>query len=206
MNLSTLALRYQSAVFLIAGLFMAYGFYSYFNLPAREDPEILVREAVVITTYPGLDAAKVEMLITKPLEEAITSLAELKEIRSTSMDGISIIHPVIDDNYTELGQIFDQLREKILDASASLPEGTNPPYINDDFGDVAIITLALWGEQYEKSELFDYAQHLRDQLLTIPGTKKSEILGAQTEQIFIEYQDAVASQIGISPAQFLNAI
>jgi multidrug efflux pump subunit AcrB len=206
MNLSILALRYQSAVFLIAGLFMAYGFYSYFNLPAREDPEILVREAVVVTTYPGLDAAKVEMLITKPLEEAITSLAELKEIRSTSMDGISIIHPVIDDNYTDLGQIFDQLREKILDASSSLPAGTNPPYINDDFGDVAIITLALWGEQYEKSELFDYAQHLRDQLLTIPGTKKSEILGAQAEQIFIEYQDAVASQIGISPAQFLNAI
>jgi len=206
MNLSITALRFQSAVFLVAGLFMAYGLYSYFNLPAREDPEILVREAVVVTTFPGLDAAKVEMLITKPLEEAITSLAELKEIRSTSMDGISIIHPVIDDNYTELGQIFDQLREKILDASASLPEGTNQPFINDDFGDVAIITLALWGEQYEKSELFDYAQHLRDQLLTIPGTKKSEILGVQAEQIFVEYQDAVASQIGISPAQFLSAI
>jgi multidrug efflux pump subunit AcrB len=206
MNLSLLALRFQSAVFLIVALVMAFGAYSYFNLPAREDPEILVREAVVVTTYPGLDAARVEMLVTKPLEEALTSLPELKEIRSTSMDGVSIIHPVLDDQFTDLGQIFDQMREKIVDASARLPEGTNTPLINDDFGDVAIITLALWGEDYPQKDLYDYAQHLRDHLLTIPGTKKVEIIGAQPEQIFIEYQDSVASQIGISPDDFIGAI
>lgn len=206
MNLSILALRFQSAVFLVVGLVMAYGAYSYFNLPAREDPEILVREAVVVTTYPGLEAARVEMLVTKPLEEALTGLSELKEIRSTSMDGVSIIHPVIDDQFTDLEQIFDQMREKIQDAAARLPEGTNAPLINDEFGDVAIITLALWGEDYPQNELYDYAQHLRDQLLAIPGTKKVEIVGAQPGQIFIEYQDAVASQIGISPADFIGAI
>lgn len=206
MNLSMLALRYQSTVFLVVGLIIVYGLYSYFNLPAREDPEILVREAVIVTTYPGLDAARIEMLVTKPLEEALTSLPELKEIRSTSMDGVSIIHPVIDDPYTDLGQIFDQMREKIADASALLPEGTNPPVINDEFGDVAIITLALWGEDFDQSALYDYAQHLRDRLLAIPSTKKVEIVGAQEEQIFIEYQDAVASQIGISPDDFLGAI
>ena len=206
MNLSVLALRFQSAVFLIVGLIMAYGAYSYFNLPAREDPEILVREAVVVTTYPGLDAERVEMLVTKPLEEALTSLPELKEIRSTSMDGVSIIHPVIDDQFTDLSQIFDQMREKVTDASARLPEGTNTPLINDEFGDVAIITLALWGEEFPQNQLFDYAQHLRDQLLAIPGTKKVEIVGAQPEQIFIEYQDSVASQIGISPTDFIGAI
>src|SRR6056297_900302 len=206
MNLSILALRYQSTVFLVVALIMTYGLYSYFNLPAREDPEILVREAVIVTTYPGLDAARIEMLVTKPLEEALTSLPELKEIRSTSMDGVSIIHPVIDDPYTDLGQIFDQMREKVTDASALLPEGTNPPVINDEFGDVAIITLALWGEDFEQRALYDYAQHLRDRLLAVPGTKKVEIVGAQQEQIFIEYQDAVASQIGISPEDFLGAI
>jgi multidrug efflux pump subunit AcrB len=206
MNLSILALRFQSGVLLVVALVMAYGAYSYFNLPAREDPEILVREAVVVTTYPGLDAARIEMLVTKPLEEALTSLPELKEIRSTSMDGVSIIHPVIDDPFTDLDQIFDQMREKITDASARLPEGTNTPVINDDFGDVAIITLALWGEDYPQKELYDYAQHLRDQLLTIPGTKKVEIVGAQPEQVFIEYQDSVASQIGISPSDLIGAI
>ncbi len=206
MNISVLALRYQSAVFLIVSLIMLYGVYSYFNLPAREDPEILVREAVVVTTYPGLDASRVEMLVTKPLEETIATLPEIKEIRSTSIDGISIIHPVIDDNFTDLSQIFDQLREKILDATASLPEGTNAPQINDNFGDVAVITLALWGDDYPQKDLLDFAQHLRDQMLAIPGTKKIEILGVQPEQISIEFRDAVASQIGISPEQFVAAI
>ncbi|MCB1611591.1 MAG: efflux RND transporter permease subunit [Lysobacterales bacterium] len=206
MNLSVTALRYQSAVYLIAVLVMAYGVYSYFNLPAREDPEILVREAVVVTTYPGLEASRIEMLVTKPLEEAIVRLPEIKEIRSTSMDGVSIIHPVLDDNYTDLSQIFDQLREKVQDAARNLPEGTNPPVLNDEFGDVAIITLALWGDDFEQRQLYDYAQHLRDQMLSIPGTKKIEIVGAQPEQIFIEFQDAVASQFGISPGEFVAAI
>ncbi len=206
MNLSVTALRYQSAVFLIAVLVMAYGAYSYFNLPAREDPEILVREAVVVTTYPGLEASRIEMLVTKPLEEAIISLPEIKEVRSTSMDGVSIIHPVLDDNYTDLGQIFDQLREKVQDAARNLPEGTNPPVLNDEFGDVAIITLALWGDDFEQRQLYDYAQHLRDQMLSIPGTKKIEIVGAQPQQIFIEFQDAVASQFGISPGELVAAI
>lgn len=206
MSLTTLALRYQSAVFLVVGLVMLYGLYGYFTLPAREDPEILVREAVVVTTYPGLDAARVEMLVTKPLEEALTSLPELKEVRSTSMDGVSIIHPVLADQYTDLGQIFDQMREKINDATPQLPEGANAPVIDDEFGDVAIITLALWGVGYPQNDLNDYAQHLRDQLLTIPGTKKVEIIGVQEEQIFIEYEDALASQVGVSPAEFIAGI
>ncbi len=199
MNISTLALRFQPAVFLVAALLMAFGVYSYFTLPAREDPELLIRDAVIVTQYPGLAAEEVELLITKPLEEALTQVPELKEIVSTSMEGVSIIHPVIDEQYTNIQDIYDQVREKVEDAAAALPEGASAPQLNDDFGDVAIITLALWGEEYAQSELYDYAQHLRDQMLAIPGTKKSEIIGAQPEQIFIEYEDAVLSQSGLTP-------
>ena len=85
--MQSLALRYRSVVFLIVGLLMAFGAYSYFTLPAREDPEILIRNAVVITHFPGLEAEEVELLITKPLEEAIVTLPELKEVKSTSMEG-----------------------------------------------------------------------------------------------------------------------
>jgi multidrug efflux pump subunit AcrB len=206
MNLSVAALRYQPAVFLVSALLMLFGVYSYFNLPAREDPEILVRDAVIVTTFPGMKASQVELLITKPLEEAIIAVPELKEIKSTSMDGVSIIHPMIDEPYTDLEAIYDQVREKVLEAAPNLPDGTNPPVMNDEFGDVAIITLALWGPDYDAASLKDYGQHLRDQLLGIPGTKRVEIVGVQPEQIFVEYEDAVLSQLGLMPDQLAAAL
>ncbi|MEO0816261.1 MAG: efflux RND transporter permease subunit [Pseudomonadota bacterium] len=200
MDRQPLALRYRLVIFLIVGMLMAYGAYSYFTLPAREDPEILIRDAVVVTNYPGLEAEEVELLITKPLEEAIVTLPELKEVKSTSMEGTSIIHAIIEDQYTDLDTIFDQLAETVEEVQPALPRGTIPSVVNDDFGDVAVITLALWGEDYPLSDLRDYAQHLRDQLFTIPGAKKVEIVGLQEERIFVEYENAVLSQAGVTPA------
>jgi len=204
--MQSLALRYRSVVFLIVGLLMAFGAYSYFTLPAREDPEILIRNAVVITHFPGLEAEEVELLITKPLEEAIVTLPELKEVKSTSMEGVSIIHVIIEDQYTNLDSIFDQLAENVEEAQPSLPQGTIPSRVNDDFGDVAVITMALWGDDYPLADLNDYAQHLRDQLFTIDGSKKVEIVGAQSERIFVEYENAVLSQSGLTPGAIISAL
>ena len=201
-----LALRYRSVIFLIVGLLMAFGAFSYFTLPAREDPEILIRDAVVVTPYPGLEAEQVELLITKPLEEAIITLPELKEVKSTSMEGMSIIHAVIEDQYTDLDTIFDQLAETVDEAQAQLPQGTTPSMVNDDFGDVAVITMALWGNDYSLADLNDYGQHLRDQLFTISGAKKVEVIGVQEERIFVEYENAILSQAGISPGAIGSAL
>ncbi|MGB6229215.1 MAG: efflux RND transporter permease subunit [Litorimonas sp.] len=206
MNLSALAFRNQPVVFLVAVILMIFGIVSYFNLPAREDPAILVRDAVVVTTYPGLDAEQVEMLITKPLEEAIITLPELKEVKSTSMGGTSIIHAIVEDKYTDLEGIFDQLAETVEESRERLPEGTLPPNIIDDFGDVAVITLALWGDDYGLGESYDYAQHVRDRLLVLDGLKKVEILGSQEERIFVEYDNAVLSQSGVTPASLSAAL
>ncbi|MEM1086164.1 MAG: efflux RND transporter permease subunit [Pseudomonadota bacterium] len=201
-----LALRYRAVIFLIVGLLMAFGAYSYFNLPAREDPEILIRDAVTVTQYPGLEAEEVELLITKPLEEAIVTLPELKEVKSTSMEGMSIIHAVIEDQYTDLDTIFDQLAETVEEAQPLLPQGTIPSVVNDDFGDVAVITMALWGDDYALGDLNDYAQHLRDQLFTIDGAKKVEIVGAQDQRIFVEYENTVLSQTGVTPDAIVTAL
>ena len=91
-NLSELGFRYRAAVLLIVVLAMIYGVASYFTLPAREDPTITIREAVVVTAHPGMDATRVETLITTPLAEAIKTMPEVDEVRATSMEGQSIIH------------------------------------------------------------------------------------------------------------------
>ena len=199
MFLTRIAFKNQAALFYIVGILMLFGVFSYFTLPAREDPELLIREAVVTTVYPGLEAEQIEQLITKPLEEALITVPELEEIKSVSQDGVSIIKPIVYDRFTRLDQIWDQVEETVRNASGELPDGAMPSIVIDDFGDVAVITLALYGKDYDMGELFDYAQHVRDQLITVKGTKKVDILGAVEERIYIEFEDSVLAQAGLTP-------
>lgn len=196
-GLSDYAFRLRPVVFLVLVLAMAYGAFSYFTLPAREDPQITVREAVVSTAYPGMDAERVERLITTPIAEALKSIPEHKEIRATSMEGQSIIHIETEFEFGDLEQIWDEVADKVDEVRPSLPEGAMEPRINDDFGDVAVITLALQSDDFDMFELGDLAEHIRNQLYTVDGTRKVDILGRPQERVYIEIENAVQAELGV---------
>lgn len=206
MNLSQLALRYQSVVWLLVIGAMVFGAVSYVRLPAQEDPHITQRVAVVTTRLPGLSAEKVELLITKPLEEAIRGVPEVEEIRSTSRPGLSIIHAEVHERHFELDRIWTDLREQVADAESRLPTGTFPPQVNDDFGDVAVVTAALRGDGVPPGALYDHAQHIRDAIFAVPGTKRVDILGAQDERIFVKTSNARLAQLGIAPSTLMGVL
>lgn len=206
MNLSEVAFRYRPFVLLTAVVMMIYGAISYFSLPAREDPQITIREAIVTTVNPGLPAERIESLITKPLEEAALTVSGIEEIRSISSDGQSVIYVKAYDRLTELEQIWDELEEATQETGAELPDGTSQPRVNDSFGDVGIITLALSGGDYGLAELYDYAQHSREMLNTVEGTRKVDIIGAVEERIYIEVASARLSELGLSPGAIASTL
>jgi multidrug efflux pump subunit AcrB len=169
-------------------------------MPAREDPQITIRIAKILTKYPGLSARRMELLVTKTLEESIRSISEIKEITSISMQGTSIITVEIQDRYFNLDQIWDELRDKVSEAQAYLPAGTSTPAVNSDFGDVAAVTAALTADAWTMSGMYDIAQHIRDQLFSVHGTKKVEVIGAQAERIFVEFSNARVAELGLDPS------
>ncbi len=101
-SISELSLIHNRLMLAIVSILMVFGLYSYFTLPAQEDPDITIREALVTASYPGLPADKVELLITKTLEEAARKLPEIDEIRSVSMTGQATLHVKFKDRYFEL--------------------------------------------------------------------------------------------------------
>jgi len=187
-------------------LLMGFGVYSYFTLPAQEDPKVTIREALVMTRFPGLSPERMERLVTKTLEEAIREIPEVEEIRSSSRAGLSIIHAKVYDRYFELDQIWDDLREKISDAASELPEGASTPVVNDDFGDVAVVTAALTSDGYSMGEMFDMAKHVRDQLYGVPGAKTIELHGVLPERVFIEASNARLAELGLSTNQIISTL
>ncbi len=206
MSISSLAFRYQAVVLLGVVLLMGFGGYSYFTLPAQEDPKITIREAVITTRFPGLSPERMERLVTKTLEESIRQVSEIEEIRSTSRAGLSIIHATVYDRYFQLDQIWDELRQKVSEAAAELPEGASEPVVNDDFGDVAVITAALTAEDFGMGEMFDIAKHIRDRLYGVSGTKRIDLHGVQEERIFIETSNTRLAQLGLSRGEVISVL
>lgn len=197
--LTELAYRNQRMVYAVVAILMAFGAYSYFDLPAQEDPAITIRQAVVQTAYPGLSPERIEDLVTRPLERAIRRLPEVEEIRSSSVVGLSIIHVEVYDRYFDLEQIWDDLRAEVQVAAASLPEGTRPPRVLDNTGDVAVVTAVLRSPDHTLAELGDMATYVRDRLYSVDGVKAIDIVGAPPERIYVESRNARLGQLGISP-------
>ena len=137
-TISELALDHNRLMLAIVFGLMLFGAFSYYQLPKQEDPKIKIREAVVTTSYPGMSAKKVELLITKTLEEAIREMPSIAEIRSVSIPGRSIIHAELKQSVeqSEFDQQWDKLRDQINAVRDDLPNGTLPYVVNDDFGDV----------------------------------------------------------------------
>ncbi|BFM07118.1 efflux RND transporter permease subunit [Halioxenophilus aromaticivorans] len=206
MNLSYWAYKHRPLVLLLTGLLIVLGSYNYFTLSAQEDPNILVREVVITTAAPGYNPEKVELLVTKTLEEAIREIPEVRQIRSTSRQGQSIVHAEVYPYMFELDQIWDDLREKVEIAANSLPSGVAQPVINDDFGDVAVMTIALTADGFGFGDMQDKAQHVRDRIFGLPGTKKIELHGVQEERIYLETNSSRLAQYGLSREAIVNQL
>ena len=133
------------------------GVFAYFNIGKLEDAEIPIKSAVIVTLYPGANAHEVELEVTEVLEKAIQKLENIDNITSRSLPGYSEITVNIETNVTtsEMPQLWDHLRRKVAAAKSSLPQGAYDPIVNDDFGDVYGIFVAVTGEGYE----LNYLEH-----------------------------------------------
>lgn len=177
-------------ILLLVGIVIA-GLLTFQSQPRQEDPEITLRGAQVVAQFPGLSPERVEQLLTKPIEEVIKQMLEIDTIKSVSMAGLAIISPEVAPQYLELDPIWADLRNKMDDLASSLPQGTVGPMVNDDFGRVAVVTLALYGDDYTMAELAEVSRDLRDQLGALPLVAKVGLYGQQDERIWMEVNPAL---------------
>jgi multidrug efflux pump subunit AcrB len=178
----------------------------FFNQARQEDPEITMRKAQVVVRFPGLSAEQVEQLLIKPVEDEIKTMPEVKGIESTALSGLAIILPQLGDEYFDLEPIWSRLRNKMSDLEGRLPEGTLGIDVNDDFGRVAVVTLALTGDGFTPAELRWTARQLRDRFAALPLVAKVDLYGVQTERIWLEMDPELLNRLGIDPAAVVGEL
>ncbi|EMW0563081.1 TPA: efflux RND transporter permease subunit VmeI [Vibrio parahaemolyticus] len=201
-------IRNRVISWMVSLIFLIGGIAAFFGLGRLEDPAFTIKDAMVVTSYPGATPQQVEEEVTYPLEKAIQQLTYVDEVNSISNRGLSQITVTMKNNYgpDDLPQIWDELRRKVNDLKVTLPPGVNEPQVIDDFGDVYGILLAVIGDGYSYKELLDYVDYLRRELELVDGVSKVSVSGQQQEQVFIEVSMKKLSSIGLSPNTVFNLL
>nr|WP_321457441.1 efflux RND transporter permease subunit [uncultured Cohaesibacter sp.] len=208
MTLTDYAIENKVFSWMMTILLLAGGIYAYMNLGRLEDPEFTIKEAVIVTSYPGASSLEVEDEVTLPIETALQQLPYVDHITSISSSGLSQVTVEMKDKYrdAELRQIWDEMRRKIHDMESSLPTGSYSPVINDDFGDVYGIYMAVTGDGYSHQELSDYADYLRRELVLVDGVGKVSIGGTLQKEIVLEVSRAKLSAHNLSIASLQSLL
>lgn len=177
----------------------------YFSTARNEDPGFKIRTAVITTIFEGANAKQVDKYVTDKIELVVEQMNEVEHIKSRSYDGKSVIYVDIYETYKNLQPIWDKLRRKITNTFPELPKNVTP-VVNDEFGDVFGIILALVGPDYEYSELKDYSDKVKDELLRMQNAAKVEVLGIQREAIYLYYDNAKLARYKLSPDELQKII
>ncbi len=200
MSLARLTIEKKTVSLVLTFVFFIGGVLAFLDMPRLEDPEFTIKEALVITNYPGATPAEVADEVTDVIEGAAQQLKQLEKVTAISNRGQSIVTVEVQDKYDKdtLPQVWDELRRKVGDSQGALPPGAGPSLVIDDFSDVYGILLSVTGEGYSQQDLQDYVSYLRKQLLLVENVAKINVWGEQKETVFIEISRARMSQLGLS--------
>ena len=190
MNFTEYALKNRALVYFFVCVLVIGGVYSFFTMSKLEDPAITVKQAMIVTAYPGASAYQVELEVTDVLEKSIRTMGDLDHIESRSMDDVSEILVEIGSTVplNELQQNWDILRRKVANVQSQLPAGAQPSMVLDDFG-------------YQK--MMDYAELVRRTVLDIDGVSSVDIYGERQSCIDIEIQESKMANLGVHPAEII---
>lgn len=183
------------------------GIFSYINMGKLEDAPFTIKQALVITPYPGASPMEVKEQVSDVLIESIQSLGELFYVESDDRAGLSKITVVAKKEIraNEMQQLWDKLRRKVNDVQAKLPAGAGPSVVNDDFGDVLGVFYGLSSESHSYRELEDIARDLKNDILEIENVAKVELYGIQNRTIDITIDPALLTGSGVTLADIASA-
>ena len=144
MNIPKYALNHRAVIYCLTAILVGMGAYVYQTAPRKEDPSFVVRDAGLVTVWPGATAEQIEQLLTDPLEKAIESVSAIRRVQSSSYPGVSVIQITLKDEVVDAKIWWDKVRHEIDLAKPLLPIGSLPPLLNDTSTQATVMNLSLF--------------------------------------------------------------
>jgi multidrug efflux pump subunit AcrB len=207
-NLSALAVRERSITLFLIILITFAGVVSFLKLGRAEDPAFTIKVMTIITAWPGATAQEMQDQVAEKLEKRMQELRWYDRTETYTRPGLAFTTVTLLDSTppSEVQEEFYQARKKVGDEVRNLPPGVIGPFVNDEYADVTFALFALKASGELQRLLVRDAETLRQRLLHVPGVKKVNIIGEQSERIYVEFSHERLATLGVSPQDLFAAL
>jgi multidrug efflux pump subunit AcrB len=207
-NLSALAVRERSITLFLICLISLAGIVSFFKLGRAEDPAFTVKVMTIVTAWPGATAQEMQDQVAEKIEKRLQELRWYDRSETYTRPGLAFTTLSLLDSTppSEVPDQFYQARKKVGDEASNLPSGVIGPMVNDEYSDVTFALFALKAKGEPQHVLVRDAETLRQRLLHVPGVKKVNIVGEQSERIYVEFSHERLATLGVSPQDVFAAL
>ncbi|MGM3276684.1 efflux RND transporter permease subunit [Ralstonia sp. 24A2] len=207
-NLSALAVRERAVTLFLICLISLAGLVSFFKLGRAEDPAFTVKVMNIVTVWPGATAQEMQDQVAEKIEKRMQELRWYDRTETYTRPGLAFTTLTLLDTTppSEVQEEFYQARKKVGDEVGNLPSGVIGPIVNDEYSDVTFALFALKAQGEPQRALVRDAETLRQRLLHVPGVKKVNIIGEQSERIYVEFSHDRLATLGVSPQEVFAAL
>ena len=207
MNITQFAIERNRITFTVLITILLLGVTLFSELPRDSMPPYTIRFATIVSQFPGASPERVEQLVSFKIEKIAQELPELDEVSSTSRTGLSVVSVTLKDEIepSELQDVWDRLRRKLNNMN-DLPDGVYPQLNDDGIGDVYGIVVGLLSDGFSYSEMEEFADDIRDDLIKLEDAAKVEIGGLQEERIFIEFDNTQLAEYQLTSSRLQGII
>ena len=209
MNIPKFSLDNSRVIYFFLLIMLVGGILSFDKLEKKEDAPFVIKQVVLMTSYPGATPNEVERLITEPIEREIQTMAGVYKIKSDSYFGLSKISvELVPSTPPEvIPQKWDELRRKTLNIQPKLPREASTISVSDDFGDVFGIYYALTADEgYTYAEMREWAQAIKTQIETVDGVQKVSLYGEQREVVNMFINLPTLANLGVNPNSIVQIV
>ncbi|MGR2824393.1 efflux RND transporter permease subunit [Acinetobacter sp. 1124_18A] len=207
-NLSALAVRERGITLFLIFLISIAGIVAFFKLGRAEDPAFTVKVMTIVTAWPGATAQEMQDQVAEKIEKRMQELRWYDRTETYTRPGLAFTTLTLLDSTppSQVQDEFYQARKKVNDEMSNLPAGVIGPLVNDEYADVTFALFALKAKNEAQRLLVRDAETIRQQLLHVPGVKKVNIIGEQSERIYIEFSHERLATLGVNPQDVFAAL
>ncbi len=201
-----LALKNKTTVYILSGLLVFFGIFSYQQMPRELMPEIVAPNIIIQTIYPGNSPVDIENLITRPIEQELKGLKGVKKITSASYQDRSSINVEFNTKVT-IKQALQDTKDRVDKAKSELPDDLQQdPIVTDiDLSEFPIMSVNLSGD-FSLRNLKKYAETLQDEFEGLNEISEASIKGIEEREIQINVDPYQLDAVGLSFDDIAKAI
>jgi HAE1 family hydrophobic/amphiphilic exporter-1 len=194
---------FMTMIFVTLGVL---GIFAYSRMSTDLLPKMDWPYVSTVTIYPGAGPKEVESLVSKPLEEAISGVSKLENVRSYSYEGVSVVLAQFSMS-SQVDQVTNDVQRVVEQARSRLPEDAKAPRVSKaDLNAFPILRVSATG-QMPPRELFQYMKdHIKPQFEQVEGVSSVTLMGGQEREIRVEVDNQKLNSYGISILQVSQAM